>query len=117
MGTGVKGTASYFLELGFANDGRACAIDSRSHLAMTATTDTHTVLRAKSSAPRFPIKHHERVTMVVGISSGLTRCYAGGVSSVGFHSRWGSQTVSFPGHPYFVCTPAHANFYPARFPA
>ena len=39
MGTGTEGTVSYFLELRFVNDGRACTVGSKSRLIMTARTD------------------------------------------------------------------------------
>jgi len=117
IGTGTEGTVSYFLELGFTNDGHACSVGPRSHLAMTARTDTHGLVRAKFSGDRLSIRHREHVTMVVGIWWRQHRCTPGGLTSVVFHNRRGSQTVSFPRHPYVVCTPAGTSFYLQRFPA
>lgn len=118
MGAGTWGTVSYFLEMGFVNDGRACIIGSKAGLFMTARTDTHRLVRANLSNRRFPIRHREHVTLVIGTSWRLrARCALGKFSSVVVHSRRGSQTVSFPRNPYLVCTPAATGFYFMRFPA
>ena len=104
--------------MGFVNDGHACTVGPRSRFTMTATTDTHGLVRAKLSGPRFPIRQGEHVTMVFGTWWGLrSKCSMGAFSSVVFHSDRRSQTVSFPTYPYGVCTPTGTSFYLARFSA
>jgi hypothetical protein len=107
-GGGTFGSAAGYLTIRLINDGRTCTIDPSSPFSVTATTDTHSVIRATLTGTKLRLAPRQGVTMTLGTwwrDYPSPTCRGSKVSSVVFHSGGRSKTVGFRRHPYGVCTP------------
>lgn len=104
-GPGTAHWAAHYLFIRFTNDGRACTVDSKSRLVVTAVTNTHVRIRARLMRTTRPVLARQAVTFVLGAFWKNGPCSSTYLPSVVFRSRRKARAVDLRGRPFRVCTP------------